>query len=91
MKFSQQRTNKIELIQDIDSVSTLDYTSSYINWTIVKTTNNKDQFEVKQQNSLQIDLNRKPNFTKTFNEDCLLIFIDFFLPIILFFKLFNIL
>ncbi|CAF1440123.1 unnamed protein product [Rotaria sordida] len=40
-------------IADIESVCSLDYTSSYINWSIVKTTNDKNQFQVKQWNSLE--------------------------------------
>jgi len=49
-------------------VCSLDYTSSYINWAIVKTTNDKNQFQVKQWNSLEIDLDRRFNFIKTFNQ-----------------------
>ncbi|CAF1538092.1 unnamed protein product, partial [Rotaria sp. Silwood1] len=55
-------------IADIESVCSLDYTSSYINWSIVKTTNDKNQFQVKQWNSLEVNLDRKYNFIKAFNQ-----------------------
>ncbi|CAF3077445.1 unnamed protein product [Rotaria sp. Silwood2] len=55
-------------VADIESVCSLDYTSSHINWAMVKTTNHKNQFQVKQWNTLKVDLDRKYNFINTFNQ-----------------------
>ncbi|CAF1507787.1 unnamed protein product, partial [Rotaria sp. Silwood1] len=57
-----------KIVADIESVCSLDYTSSHINWSIVKTTNNKNHFQVKQWNTLEVNLNRKYNFINTFNQ-----------------------
>jgi hypothetical protein len=64
-----------------------DYISSYINWTIVKTTNEKNRFQVKQWNSVEIHRDRRFHFIKTFNQVCLFSFHLFYYFNILLFKL----
>ncbi|CAF1320315.1 unnamed protein product [Adineta steineri] len=57
-----------KLVADIDSVCSLDYTSSHINWSIINVTDDKKHFQVKQWNSLEVDLDKKYNFIKSFNQ-----------------------
>ncbi|CAF4107825.1 unnamed protein product [Rotaria socialis] len=66
IRIEPRLTSKI--VADIESVCSLDYTSSHINWAIVKTTEEKNKFQVKQWNSLEIDLDRKYNFFRTFSQ-----------------------
>ncbi|CAF3790389.1 unnamed protein product [Rotaria sordida] len=56
------------IVADIESVCSLDYTSSHINWSIVKTTNDKNKFQVKQWNTIKVDLDKKYHFIKTFDQ-----------------------
>ena len=53
----------------------------------MKTTRDKNRFQVKQWNCLEIDLDRKFNFIKTFNQVCLFISQRFVHSEILLFKL----